>query len=244
MKAILEDQSVKREVDPPMIDRFLTYYYVPGADTLLKAVKKLLPGYYLVCRNGKTEIKQYWDLKFAPAKRNFDDAKTELLDLLKESMRLHMISDVPVGFLLSGGVDSTALLSLAVHETDKHISTFTIGFEGEKFADERPFARLAAERFGTEHYEMTITAQDFVDFLPKYVRHMEEPVCEPPAVALYYVSKLASEHVKVLISGEGGDEAFAGYPTYRNLIWLERFKSLAPRKRFLWFRTKGDFRRA
>ena len=139
-----------------------------------------------------------------------------------------MIADVPVGVLLSGGVDSTGVLSLAVDETDKKISTFTVGFSGKDFADERPFARLAAERFGTEHYEMTITAADFAAFLPKYVWHMEEPVCEPPAIALYYVSKLARDHVTVLLSGEGGDEAFAGYSNYRNLVWLERIKRGGP----------------
>ena len=115
------------------------------------------------------------------------------------------------------------MLSLAAEQTDKEISSFTVGFS-EHFADERPYARLAAESFGTEHHEMTITAEDFAEFLPRYVWHMEEPVCEPPAVALYYVSKLARKHVKVLLSGEGGDEAFAGYSNYRNLVWLERLK--------------------
>ena len=136
-----------------------------------------------------------------------------------------MISDVPVGFLLSGGVDSTALLSCAVNETNKRISTFTIGFGGNDFADERPYAQLAAQRFGTDHHEITISADQFSEFLPTYVWHMEEPVCEPPAVALYYVSKLASEHVKVVLSGEGGDEAFGGYQNYRNLLFLEKAKS-------------------
>ena len=120
------------------------------------------------------------------------------------------------------------MLSLAVDETDKKISTFTVGFAGKDVADERPFAKLAAEKFGTQHYEMTITAGDFAAFLPKYVWHMEEPVCEPPAIALYYVSKLAREHVTVLLSGEGGDEAFAGYSNYRNLVWLERIKRGGP----------------
>jgi asparagine synthase (glutamine-hydrolysing) len=99
-----------------------------------------------------------------------------------------------------------------------------VGFSGGQVADERPYARLAARKFGTEHHEMTISAQDFADFLPQYVWQMEEPVCEPPAVALYYVSRLARNHVKVLLSGEGGDEAFAGYSNYRNLLWLERIK--------------------
>jgi asparagine synthase (glutamine-hydrolysing) len=139
-----------------------------------------------------------------------------------------MIADVPVGVLLSGGVDSTALLSFVVEETGESVNTYTVGFEGEQFADERTYAKLAAAKFGSRHIEMTITPKEFQDFLPKYVWHMEEPVCEPPAVALYYVTKLASKDVKVLISGEGGDEAFAGYQTYRNLIWLERLKTVGP----------------
>jgi len=227
MKAILLDNSVPRNIDPQIIDRFLTYYYVPGEETMLRGIRKLSPGHYLIARDGKIQVRQYWDLDFSQVNghRSLKQASQELLEILKESVRLHMISDVPVGILLSGGVDSTALLSLSVHETDKELSTFTIGFEGHDFADERPYARLAAKRFGTQHYDMTMSAQDFLAFLPRYVWHMEEPVCEPPAVALYYVSKLASEHVKVLISGEGGDEAFAGYPNYRNGVWLERLKA-------------------
>ena len=138
-----------------------------------------------------------------------------------------MISDVPVGFLLSGGVDSTAMLSLASRMTDRPISSYTVGFANSGVADERPFARLAAQKYGSEHHEISITSKEFADFLPKYVWHMEEPVCEPPAVALYYVSKLARNYVKVLISGEGGDEAFAGYPNYRAMLWIERLKGMA-----------------
>ena len=229
IKSILQDRSIPREIDDRIIDRFLTYYYTPGPHTLIKGIHKLEPGSYLVLKNGVCRTVQYWDLDFTSGAENqtFEDAKEALLDLLKDSVKLHMISDVPIGFLLSGGVDSTALLSLSLEQTDKDISTFTIGFKDQNFADERMYARLAAKKFGTKHYEMTIEAQDFVDFLPKYVWHMEEPVCEPPAVALYYITKLAKDHVKVLISGEGGDEAFAGYQNYRNLLWLERIKKVA-----------------
>jgi len=234
MKAILQDNAVPRNIDPQIIDRFLTYYCVPGEETMLRGIRKLNPGHYLVARGGNVQTRRYWDLDFSQGSnghRRLKQASEELLEILKESVRLHMISDVPVGFLLSGGVDSTALLSLSIHETDKDLSTFTVGFEGQDFADERPYARLAARRFGTKHYDMTMSAQDFLAFLPKYVWHMEEPICEPPAIALYYVSKLASEHVKVLISGEGGDEAFAGYHTYRNFVWMERLKArLGPLK--------------
>jgi asparagine synthase (glutamine-hydrolysing) len=227
IKAILADPDVQREVDPAVIDRFLTFYYVPGNETLFKNIFKLAPGSYLLARRGKVQVQQYWDLNFGPKPSSLDlqTAQDQLTELLEETVRLHMISDVPVGFLLSGGVDSTAMMSFAAGKTDQPISSFTVGFGGSDIVDERPYARLAAERFGSRHYEMTIQASEFSDFLPAYVWHMEEPVCEPPAVALYYVSKLASQYVKVLISGEGGDEAFAGYSNYRNLLWLERLKS-------------------
>ena len=227
IKAILQDSSVVPEVNYGIIDRFLTYLYTPGTETLFKNIYRLSPGFYLLFKNGKEHLKQYWDIDFAKpdTTRNLDELVQQLSELLRESARIHMISDVPVGFLLSGGVDSTALLSLAMEETNKDVSTFTIGFEGQEFADERHYARLAAREFGTKHYDITIDADDFKDFLPKYVWHMEEPVCEPSAIALHYVSKLAKEHVKVLISGEGGDEAFAGYTNYRDIVWLERFKT-------------------
>src|SRR6185437_13358786 len=147
-------------------------------------------------------------------------------ELLRETVGMHMIADVPVGVLLSGGVDSSAMLSFATEFSSGPISTFTIGFEGQEFADERPYARLAAERYGCRHYEATITAESFQQCLPLFIHHMEEPVCEPPAIALYLITKLAREHVKVLISGEGGDEAFAGYQNYRNFYWMERCKQL------------------
>ena len=226
IKAILADPSIAREIAPEMIDRFLTFLYVPGQETLLKGIRKLAPGHYLLVKDGKAVVEQYWDLRFAETTRSqsLKDAEADLMSLLAEAVELHMIADVPVGVLLSGGVDSTGVLSLAAHGTDKAISSFTVGFSGGEVADERPYARLAAKTFGTQHYEMTISADDFAAFLPQYVWHMEEPVCEPPAIALYYVSKLARSHVKVLLSGEGGDEAFAGYSNYRNLVWLERIK--------------------
>jgi asparagine synthase (glutamine-hydrolysing) len=215
IKAILVDPAVRREIDPAMIDRFLTYYYVPGSQTLLQNVFKLEPGHTLVVKDGTIQIQRYWDLDFRQVDNHesTEALEQQLVHLLDETAQLHMISDVPVGFLLSGGVDSTAMLSFASQKTDKPISSYTIGFSspGAGLVDERPFARLAAEKFGSKHYELSISAQEFASFLPEYVRYMEEPVCEPAAIALYYVSRLAKQHVKVLISGEGADEAFGGY---------------------------------
>ena len=224
IKAIMADAEVKREVDPAMIDRFLSFYFLPGEETLLRNILKLAPGHYLIVRDGKVDIREYWNLRFSETPMSLEACEKKLVELLEEAARLHMISDVPVGFLLSGGVDSTAMLHFAVGKTTFPLSSYTLGFTEALTVDERPYARLAAKEYGCEHHEMTITSKDFMDFMPKYVWHMEEPVCEPQAVALYYVSKLAKSFVKVLISGEGGDEAFAGYPIYRNLLWLERLK--------------------
>jgi asparagine synthase (glutamine-hydrolysing) len=226
IKAILADPSVSRKIASDVIDRFLTFLYLPGQETLLKEINKLEPGHYLLVKDGKASITQYWDLRFSESnpRPSEKEAEAQLVELLAETVKLHMIADVPVGVLLSGGVDSTGVLSFAVDGTDKKVSSFTVGFSGTHVADERPYARLAAQKFGTQHYDMTIAAKDFAAFMPQYVWHMEEPVCEPPAIALYYVSKLAREYVTVLLSGEGGDEAFAGYSNYRNLVWLERLK--------------------
>jgi asparagine synthase (glutamine-hydrolysing) len=226
LKAIIADGSVERDISPEAVRRFLSFQYVPGEETLFRSIKKLLPGHTLTIEDGQTKIRQYWDLQFTSERwaRTFDEVVEELYGLLGSTVRDHMIADVPVGILLSGGVDSSAVLSYAIRGTEKKIKTFTVGFDGRGVVDERPYARLAAEKFGTEHFDLSISASDFWDFLPSYVRHMEEPVCEPPAVALYYVSKLARRHVKVLLSGEGGDEAFGGYPNYPNMLRLQRLE--------------------
>jgi asparagine synthase (glutamine-hydrolysing) len=224
IKAILVDPEVKPEVVPGMIDRVLAFNYLPGEDTLLKNIQKVAPGSYIVIKDGEIKAKQYWDLEVPKSTLSLADAESQLSALLEESVRLHMISDVPVGFLLSGGVDSSAMLCMAKGKTDWPLRSFTVGFSEPGITDERPYARMAAQAYGAEHHELTISSKDFESFLPNYVWHMEEPVCEPPAVALFYVSQLAKKYVKVLISGEGGDEGFGGYQIYRNLLWLERLK--------------------
>ena len=232
IKALLVDPDVRRDLAPEMIDRFLMFSYLPGNETLFRSIRKLAPGHYMIVKDGRCEVVRYWDLRFENDDSLYqNEAESRLLDLMKDSVNAHMIADVPVGVLLSGGLDSTAVLSFAVENTDKKINTFTVGFSEPSLADERPYAKIAADYFGTQHYDITITASEFVSCMPRYVWHMEEPVCEPPAIALYYVSKLAKNHVKVLLSGEGGDEAFAGYCNYRNLVWLERIKAVLSRFR-------------
>jgi asparagine synthase (glutamine-hydrolysing) len=234
LKSLLVDPTVSRRINPAAIHRFLTYYYLPGHETLFADIHKLEPGHLIVVKDGRLYKKKYWDLQFNKSSelRTLAQSGEALEQILRQSVKDHMISDVPVGVLLSGGVDSTAILRYAAEHASEPIRTFTVGFAGSNVNDERPYARLAAQRFGTEHHEMTVSAKDFRDFLPKYVWHMEEPVCEPPGIALYYVSKLArASSVKVLLSGEGGDEAFGGYETYRNIVLLEQLKrALGPAK--------------
>lgn len=230
IKSLLLDPTVSSEIEPGAVDIFLRYGYVSGEQTLFKNIQKLPPGHYLTVCDGTVKTNQYWDLRFSDTRKDqgIEESAEELDELLGRTIRNHIISDVPVGILLSGGVDSTAVLSYAA-ETGTPLSTFTIGFDEHGASDERRSARVAASRFGTRHYEETFTAKDFADCLPKYIWHMEEPVCEPPAIALYFITKLARQHVTVLLSGEGGDEAFAGYKNYRNLVWLEHLKaSLGP----------------
>ena len=229
IKALMEDPALPRALDPRAIDRFLTYYYLPGEDTLFEGIHRLAPGHSLTVADGRVNVRRYWDIDFAatPFSGSFDDAVHTLRGLLDRTVASHLMSDVPVGVLLSGGVDSTGMLRYASDHSGTAVRAFTIGFAGQRFADERPYARLAAQRFGAEHHEMTLGAAEFGELLPLYTWHMEEPVCEPPAMALYAVSRLARQQsVKVLLSGEGGDEAFGGYNKYAYLLALEAAKSL------------------
>ena len=180
------------EPDIAMVDRFLSYYYTPGTRTIFKNIFKLDPGFYIVVEDGKWKKHRYWDLDFSERRDlRFEETRDELIALIDDTTKSHLISDVPVGFLLSGGVDSTSLLSLAINHTEKEISTFTVGFAGQEFDDERPYARLASNRYGTTHYETTISSRQFTDLLPKYIWHMEEPVCEPPGIAHYLITAFA-----------------------------------------------------
>jgi asparagine synthase (glutamine-hydrolysing) len=237
LKSLLVHPAVSRRMNPRAIDRFVTYYYLPGTDTPFADVHKLEPGHFLILKDGRLRNERYWDLSFDSPRssQSLPEAVEALQQILRQAVKDHLISDVPVGVLLSGGVDSTGVLRYAAEEAGAPIHSFTIGFAGEGFADERPFARLAAQTYGTRHHDISLTPGEFLEFLPQYVWHMEELVCEAPAVALYYVSRLARESgVKVLLSGEGGDEAFGGYQDYRNLLILERMKSaLGPAKPLL-----------
>jgi asparagine synthase (glutamine-hydrolysing) len=229
IKSLLTVPEVSRELLPEAVDALWCFRYLPGEITMFRHIKKLLPGHSMdITADGRLNIRQFWDLNFSESDSygSLQMAAGSLSELLRDTIRMHMISDVPVGFLLSGGVDSSAVLSFAAGETDREISTFTIGFDGDDVIDERPYARLMANQCHSRHYETTITAGDFWSALPHVLYSLEEPICDSATVGLHFVSKMARQHVKVLLSGEGGDEAFGGYPNYPNQLALQRIRVL------------------
>jgi len=214
IKAILEDPKVKREPDYVAIHHYLTWQSVPSPFSAFSGIKKLPPAHYLVCRGGKAELARYWCLSYLPKQDlNVHDLKEEVIGRLREAVRMRMISDVPLGAFLSGGIDSSAVVALMAETMSAPVKTFSIGFKEESY-NELKFARMVADQYKTEHTEF-IVEPDALDVLPKLVWHYNEPFADPSAIPTYYVSKLAREHVTVILNGDGGDENFAGYGRYR-----------------------------
>ena len=233
IKSILQDREVKREVNFKALHSFLSLNYIPHPDTIYQGIHKLPQGHILVCERGKIKIRQYWDIKFIENKINKreEEYAEELREILKESIRLRLLSDVPLGVLLSGGVDSSTITALMSTLVAQPIKTFSIGFE-EKSFNELEYARMVAKQYGTEHHEL-IVKPDAAEILFKLAWHFDEPFADSSAIPTYLVSKLAREHVTVALSGEGGDEVFAGYHTYtayRAAQLYERIPSLLRKK--------------
>ncbi|HET8579225.1 MAG TPA: asparagine synthase (glutamine-hydrolyzing) [Methylomirabilota bacterium] len=215
IKGILEDESVARELDRDAVAEYLTYHYVPAPRTILSSIRKLPPASTLVLSldGGTPEISRYWHLSFAPESRVREDEWTERLQAeLADAVRSHMVSDVPIGAFLSGGMDSSSVVALMAEASPSPIRTFSIGFDEADF-DELSFARQVASRYGTDHYELVVKPS-VLDVLPKLAWHLDEPFADSSAIPTYYVAKITREHVTVSLSGDGGDENFAGYRRY------------------------------
>lgn len=213
IKSILE-AGIPREVDTIALDEFLLYRYVPTPLTLFKNVKKLPAAHILVYENGQISTRRYWELSFDPTCQ--DDEATAMertLALLKDAIQVRLMSDVPLGAFLSGGVDSSIVVALMSQMMSQPVKTFSIGFEEDEF-NELPYARHVARRFGTDHHEFFVKS-DLVTTLPQLVWAYDEPFGDSSMLPTYYVSKLAHEHVTVALSGDGGDEIFGGYEQYR-----------------------------
>lgn len=232
LQGLLQHPGVRRETDPFAIHEYLTYGYIPAPRTIFRDVRKLPPAHRLYVRLGSDgsvrsglEPERYWDLAYTPKLRVGEEEAAEgLIEVLREAVHLRMLADVPVGALLSGGVDSSLVVALMSELSDQPIKTFSVGFDETAF-NELPYARAVAERYGTEHHEF-IVRPDALEVLPTLVRHYGEPYADSSAVPTYYVAKTTREHVKVALNGDGGDECMAGYERYLGSAVAERYTRL------------------
>ncbi|MBI3248594.1 MAG: asparagine synthase (glutamine-hydrolyzing) [Deltaproteobacteria bacterium] len=227
LKALLVDQ-IPRDIDPQALHEFLSYNYIPGPRSIFRVAKKLQPGHVLIARRGHLTITPYWqpELSIEPESRTRPVASyvEQLTELLKDSVRYRLISDVPLGVFLSGGVDSSTLVAMMREVSSERIKSFSIGFEDERF-NELPYAREIARHFETDHYDLVVKP-DALDLLPKLVRFFDEPFADSSAIPVYYLSELARRHVTVALGGDGGDELFAGYETYTAYKMAEFYRRL------------------
>lgn len=223
IKSILSVQTDPKEVDLSLIDAYMDFGYVPGENTLHKGIKRLLPGHTLTWRDNRITVSKYWDFGF-DVQSNDDIAvcADRIKRLLQDSVALHLRSDVPLGVFLSGGLDSSAVVALLSPGASCGLKTFSVAYDFGPDYDETPYARQVAGAFATDHHEIRVTPRQFLDFVPSYIWHMDEPVTEAAAISLYYVSKLARQHVVVCLSGEGSDELFAGYDFYTYNLMIEK----------------------
>ena len=233
IKTVLEARAVKPEVNYAVLSDYLANHAPSGEETLFVGVKRLLPGHVMTWSDGEVSIRRYWDVDFSKHTDERDDRTyiKQWSELFRESVRLRLMADVPLGMFLSGGIDSSAIAAVMSGMVSEPIKTFSVAF-AEREANELEYARLVADTYKTNHHEVVVSPEQFFEALPRLVWHEDEPLAHPSSVALYFVSHLASQHVKVVLTGEGSDELLAGYGRYRRTIWnLEmgrRYNKLTP----------------
>lgn len=229
VKVILESGLVKKEVNRAAIDFYLSIGYVPGAQSLFKNIFKLEPAHYAILGpEHKLEIKEYWDLKDLPTLDiSYEDAQKKLKEKLLESIRIRLMSEVPLGVFLSGGLDSSVIVGLMSQIVNKPIKTFSVGYENEPESSELGYASIIAKKFKTEHHEFYLKPDDLFTSIDTLLEHCDEPLVESAGIALMKLSKLAKPMATVILSGEGSDEILAGYPIYSKMAKMERIHLLA-----------------
>jgi len=226
IKAIIEDESIERKVNTDALDMYLSFMYVPNPLSMFEKIYKLPPGHLLVCENGKTQVSRYWDLNFEPDhSRTEKDFIAEYNHLLQDAVKIRLLSEVPLGAFLSGGVDSSSIVAMMAKASSHRVKTFSIGFEEGGYYDETNHAERIAKKFNTEHTTFKVSS-NMLQLLPKYVYHFDEPFADYAAFPTYVVSKLAREQVTVVLTGDGGDEIFAGYDRYRFEALADKMKML------------------
>ena len=215
IKALLELETISKGLNFSALNEYLALGYVPAPLTLFKGIEKVLPGHYIVCERGQISAQRYWEID----PERVDDLSEEewverVREKLFESVRIRLVSDVPLGAFLSGGIDSSAVVAAMAKVMDQPVKTYSIGFEGEdSFYNELPYARIVARAFGTDHHEIVVRP-DVAELLPKLIWYLDEPIADSAFITTFLVSRLAAQSVKVILSGVGGDELFGGYRRY------------------------------
>src|SRR4051812_47329776 len=234
IKSLLEDPSVPRTLDSDALDLYLSARYVPAPLTMFSGIEKLPPGSSAVWQDGRLSVRRYWKTVFPPTAdtRSDEELSRDLWKRVTDATEARLMADVPVGVFLSGGLDSSCIaaqmIDLRKQRGEGGVKSFSVGYLAEDGSSELDQARRVAAALGTEHREVTVTAQDFERFLPELVWHLDEPVADAACVPLYYLSKRAREEVVVVLSGEGADEVLAGYPIYRTMLLMEKLRALSP----------------
>jgi asparagine synthase (glutamine-hydrolysing) len=224
MKALLADDPALAELSPRALDQYLTMRFVHPPETFFSRVRALPPAHYMVWENGRARIERYWDLNYGP-KWTFSEAETldRIDELLAETVKLHLLSDVPVGAFLSGGLDSTLIASYAARTLGSELRTFSMGIPYRDL-NELPYSSAVAARYGTMHFAEEVTPS-VVDDLPRLVSALDEPA-DPLSICLLHLAKMTARHVKVVLGGDGGDELFGGYDRYAADRWLDTYRAV------------------
>jgi len=228
IKSLLKYPAVRPELNREALPEYLAFWYLSGEETLFRGIQKLLPGHTLeVIESGATKIDPYWDVTPSNGGRVFPKryCVETYRAMLEDAVSSHLMSDVPVGVFLSGGVDSSAIAALMTKIRGEPIDTFSVGYERSTHS-ELPYAHRVAQHIGSRHHEVRLGSGVFFDALPTLIFHEDEPLAWPSSVALYFLARRAREHVTVVLTGEGSDETLAGYARYPWTLWNERFDRL------------------
>jgi asparagine synthase (glutamine-hydrolysing) len=227
LKALLASDSVPREMDDQALSDYFSFGYIPAPKTIYRSVRKVMPGHYLVASAAGVRETCYWDLSFAKVEQRSEAEWGERLrHELCEATRVRLMSEVPLGAFLSGGIDSSSVVAMMSHLMKRAVTTCSIGFREEKY-NEAPYAREVAQLFATEHHEETVEP-NAIEVVDKLAWHYDEPFADSSAIPTYYVSKIARRHVTVALGGDGGDESFAGYRRYKLDYYENRLRNIVP----------------
>ena len=231
IKALLADPAIPKEIDCEALVLYLTFNYIPAPFTIFKGIKKMEPGHYLVIEDGNLRLTKYWEASREndPARKNLSlkdqeqQYKENLYQLLDQSVQARMIADVPLGAFLSGGIDSSIIVALMSHHAKNPVKTFSIGYKDDDIYDETGYAREVAKLYNTEHHEFKLSYKDMLVALPEIISSFDEPFADSSAIPTYIVSQETKKHVTVALSGDGGDELFAGYRSYLAEYWFTKY---------------------